>query len=476
MELSGEHHGGLRARLLRVLDAETVRALRKAAASPSNRLLIGVALLPLVLALAIPMLNVHIIYPAFTDIIVQSIEEDAGKLARHEIPASLKHTKLTHSTLTDRFFGQIYRLELHFGLYKVRVYSPEGEILYSTDPAELGSMNTSEHFRESVAQGQSVTTLVKTDTRDLDGNIVSIDVVETYVPIMKDGTFLGAFEMYYDISKRTARLDQLTWYSRVAMITLSVTLFLSVLLLLKSVAARQIAQDKAEALKSDVDRITRHDLKTPLIALTNGIAYLESFTELDDEQKSMTEDMRAAAAKAMEIVNRSLDLYKMEQGTYEFAPATMDLLVVLRRVQADLLRTAMAYHSEIRILLDGTEVTDSDSAMIESEEGLWYSLLANLIKNGIEASEQGDVITATITMGDRVRLDIHNPAPVPESIRDTFFDKYVTAGKSSGTGLGTYSARLLTETLGGTISMRTSEEEGTTITVELPASATNQQS
>ncbi|MBF0398724.1 MAG: response regulator, partial [Desulfobacterales bacterium] len=42
-----------------------------------------------------------------------------------------------------------------------------------------------------------------------------------------------------------------------------------------------------------------------------------------------------------------------------------------------------------------------------------------------------------------------------------------TSGKKSGTGLGTYSAKLMAETLGGTISMFTSENDGTTITVKL---------
>lgn len=65
-------------------------------------------------------------------------------------------------------------------------------------------------------------------------------------------------------------------------------------------------------------------------------------------------------------------------------------------------------------------------------------------------------------------VSIHNKGAVPEEIRDTFFDKYATAGKSGGTGLGTYSARLNAETLGGKISLDTSEENGTTITISFP--------
>jgi signal transduction histidine kinase len=54
-------------------------------------------------------------------------------------------------------------------------------------------------------------------------------------------------------------------------------------------------------------------------------------------------------------------------------------------------------------------------------------------------------------------------------VRDTFFDKYATAGKSGGSGMGTYSARLLATTQGGSITMQTYDAtDSTTITVFLP--------
>ncbi|WP_374604901.1 ATP-binding protein [Niveibacterium sp.] len=55
-------------------------------------------------------------------------------------------------------------------------------------------------------------------------------------------------------------------------------------------------------------------------------------------------------------------------------------------------------------------------------------------------------------------------------VRERFFDKFVTAGKREGTGLGTYSARMLIEALHGQIAMETSDSDNTTtIHVEVPA-------
>ncbi|MCP4752568.1 MAG: ATP-binding protein, partial [Proteobacteria bacterium] len=75
---------------------------------------------------------------------------------------------------------------------------------------------------------------------------------------------------------------------------------------------------------------------------------------------------------------------------------------------------------------------------------------------------------------DSVRIAIHNAGAIPEEIRDTFFDKYVTFDKMGGTGLGTYSAKLIAETIGGGIGLETSAKDGTTITVRLPIIGTEE--
>lgn len=62
---------------------------------------------------------------------------------------------------------------------------------------------------------------------------------------------------------------------------------------------------------------------------------------------------------------------------------------------------------------------------------------------------------------------IHNSRPVPKSIRNNFFEKYVIKGKENGTGLGTNVARLIARVHGGDVSVTTSEEFGTTVRITL---------
>jgi len=164
------------------------------------------------------------------------------------------------------------------------------------------------------------------------------------------------------------------------------------------------------------------------------------------------------------MVNLSLDLYKMEQGSYIFRPDAVDLPDLVGKVLADVRMHAAS--KQVRLEVDTASVPYA-----WAEELLCYSLLANLLKNAVEASPEGGVVSlrAQAGAGDTVVVHLHNRGVVPESIRGSFFQKYATLGKASGTGLGTYSARLMARVQDGDIAMRTSEAEGTTLAVTLRA-------
>ncbi|RYF16201.1 MAG: hybrid sensor histidine kinase/response regulator, partial [Comamonadaceae bacterium] len=59
------------------------------------------------------------------------------------------------------------------------------------------------------------------------------------------------------------------------------------------------------------------------------------------------------------------------------------------------------------------------------------------------------------------------PGEVPPELAGRFFEKYATAGKSGGTGLGTYSARLMARAQKGDLHLRTGPMKGTTVTLTL---------
>jgi len=119
------------------------------------------------------------------------------------------------------------------------------------------------------------------------------------------------------------------------------------------------------------------------------------------------------------------------------------------------------------ILKDEQIISKNESFIVPGDEHLFYSVLANLIKNAIEASPQNEVITVKLKHENVFTISIHNKGAVPDDLRKTFFDKYSTSRKERGTGLGTYSAKLMVKTMKGRIQMDSSEKIGTTITITI---------
>jgi len=117
---------------------------------------------------------------------------------------------VTVATLPVNIDRLIKEAQRDFGLIKLKVFSPLGEILYSTDSTDVGKINRNSYFHEVVASGNEFTKIVQKETASLEGQIFKTDVVETYVPIMRGKKFIGAFEIYYDITTHLAELNQLT--------------------------------------------------------------------------------------------------------------------------------------------------------------------------------------------------------------------------------------------------------------------------
>jgi len=218
-------------------------------------------------------------------------------------------------------------------------------------------------------------------------------------------------------------------------------------------------------LKEDVERITRHDLKTPLNSILAYPQMMKDNENLTEKQVKYITTIEAAGRKLLNMINMSLDLYKMEQGAYELKPDSVDLMQVFNEIKEETKIRLKSKRLTVDTLIEGEPAGESDQFILQSEKLLLYSMLANLFKNAVEASPRKERITIEMKHGGDHSVGIHNIGAVPKEIRDTFFDKYATAGKSGGTGLGTYSARLIAETIGGQISLDTSEDEGTTISI-----------
>jgi len=168
----------------------------------------NVFLLSFVIAILFPLINFYIIYPSFARLIVKNIEIEAERTSTYLLQELLPgDIAMNHDLVTVDFQKKVQRLQEDFKFIKLKIFSKTGAIYYSTDPDEVGSLNKKDYFHNIVARGGRHTKTVKKNGKSVEGRVSSIDVVETYVPIMRNGVFKGAFEIYYDITASNQNLS-----------------------------------------------------------------------------------------------------------------------------------------------------------------------------------------------------------------------------------------------------------------------------
>jgi PAS domain S-box-containing protein len=226
-------------------------------------------------------------------------------------------------------------------------------------------------------------------------------------------------------------------------------------------------REELEKVKVQVERMIRHDLRNPL----NGIiaaAEILMVDEISDEHRELCMVIRESGRKLDSMLSSSMDLIRMEEGSYVLRPQPVNLVAVLQEVRRELEPLAGNSGVEVTFEVDGEPVAWSSQLLLEGERLYLADALANLIRNAVQASSDGDTVAVRVTTGDEYRIAVHNTAVVPQEIRDVFFERYATSGKKNGTGLGTYVAALITRVHHGRIGFTSSDDAGTTVTIDLP--------
>jgi len=217
---------------------------------------------------------------------------------------------------------------------------------------------------------------------------------------------------------------------------------------------------KLEALREDVDRVIRHDLKSPLTAIINLPQILLEADNFSEEQRRFLRLIEDNGQRMLRMITTSLKMFKLEGGNYEIGRVPLNMLKLVGNVKDELRSRTIATQSPIRLTLDGNPVSTSDAFVVEGEKTLCFSLLENLIANAQEATHGEEEVIVEFD-SKALTLSIRNKGEVPPEIRGRLFEKYATFGKTGGTGLGLYSAKMISQAHGWDLRYDASEQDQT---------------
>ncbi|QBY05622.1 hybrid sensor histidine kinase/response regulator [Thalassotalea sp. HSM 43] len=209
-------------------------------------------------------------------------------------------------------------------------------------------------------------------------------------------------------------------------------------------------------LREDIENLTRHDLKGPL-----GVILFET---PKIENREIADSIEESTNNVLNMLNNTLDVFKIERGTYPFSPDMVDLNALVNKGIKAVSR--LASKKNISFNVESTH----HNTYIDAEELLCLSIFNNLIKNAVEASPDGESIDIHISeQGESVEFRMKNTGAIPPELRGNLFEKYSSSNHLRGSGLGAYSAKLMTEAQNGSIAFNIIDETYTEFIVKMPA-------
>ena len=217
--------------------------------------------------------------------------------------------------------------------------------------------------------------------------------------------------------------------------------------------------------------ILSHDLRNPLGAISMSAQLATKIGGLNERQGMLQAQIQESCTRASEIVDNLLDLTRARLGTgLPIVRDKMDMGFVSHKLIDEM--RVLHPTREFQLKVTGDVGGFWDKARIGQ-------VLSNLLGNAVQYGFRGFPIRMTVEgLPKAVVLCVHNEgAPIgPDAIRSIFSamtraqSNEDTKSKpiSTNLGLGLYISRQIVTAHGGTISVKSSEVDGTSFTVTFP--------
>jgi signal transduction histidine kinase len=205
-----------------------------------------------------------------------------------------------------------------------------------------------------------------------------------------------------------------------------------------------------------------HDFKNPISVIHGAAQLLEKEASAAPTIARPTAMITHAVDSMLEMMQ---DLLDFSRGRTEIQVEPVPVSCITDELEDQALRWLGAKGITV-------EREIAASGVIFVDPGRLLRALINIVKNAAEVMAPGGVLRFGVRREHGfVAFVLSDTGPgIPEDLLPRIFDPFVTQGKPFGTGLGLAIARAAVEAHGGTISVATARERGTTFTVRVPDS------
>ncbi|MBN8472831.1 response regulator [Corallococcus exiguus] len=239
---------------------------------------------------------------------------------------------------------------------------------------------------------------------------------------------------------------------------------------LRDVTARKRLETQTRQ-RSDFERqligIVSHDLRTPLSAVLLSATLLLERDRLEEPQRKRVSRIRASAERAVRMIRDLLDFTQLRQGGLTLHPRDADLHALVDAAVEEVQTQAPGRAIQHSRTGDGAGTYDVDRLT---------QVVGNLLGNALTYGDPAAPIQVrSLGDADGVVLEVHNTgAPIPPELLPRLFEplergiSHRENRTDRSIGLGLFIVRQVVQAHGGTASVTSTAEAGTTFTVRLP--------
>jgi signal transduction histidine kinase len=205
-----------------------------------------------------------------------------------------------------------------------------------------------------------------------------------------------------------------------------------------------------------------HEIRNPLGSITGSVGLLRAAPSLSGEDRQLCDIIQRETSRLNDLVTDMVDLSRPRRPEL----VRLDVAALAREV-VELAGGSGRAVSDVRVAYSGP-----DSLEIVADGAQMRQLLWNLVRNGVQASEPGDLVEVAVADGAAgPELSVTDRgAGIDKEARERLFDAFFTT-RSHGTGVGLAVVKRIADDHGFSITVESERDRGARFRVTLRAAA-----
>jgi PAS domain S-box-containing protein len=233
----------------------------------------------------------------------------------------------------------------------------------------------------------------------------------------------------------------------------------------------KVGAETSNRIKTEFLANMSHELRTPLNAIIgfSDVIMRSMFGPLDERYRDYAADIFTSGTHLLKLINEILDLSKLEAKQAELCEEDVDLAAIIQACTH--LIEPQAQGAKIQVLT----AIDSNLPLIRADDRRMRQILINLLSNAVKFTPEGGqvCVSAALTNGG-VAIAVKDtgigmaPEQIPSALEPFQQIDSKISRRYEGTGLGLPLTKHFVELHGGSLTIESKLDIGTTVTCFLP--------